>query len=54
MLQTIGVGHSDELFTAVPPALRNTAALNLPDGLSEQDVATRMEELAARNQASAG
>ncbi|MFT4571759.1 MAG: glycine dehydrogenase subunit 1, partial [Candidatus Binatia bacterium] len=41
-------------FTAVPPALRNTAALNLPDGLSEQDVATRMEELAARNQASAG
>lgn len=54
MLETIGVRDSDELFTAVPAPLRETAKLNLPDGLSEQGVAARMEELAAKNDAGGG
>jgi glycine dehydrogenase subunit 1 len=39
----------DELFASIPASIRAKAKLNLPDGLSEQDVIGRLEGLAHRN-----
>jgi glycine dehydrogenase subunit 1 len=51
MLEFIGLSSIDELFDAVPAALRLAGGLDLPDGLSEPDVAAEMARLAARNPA---
>jgi len=56
MLDFIGLSSLDELFAAVPEALRLAAGggdpqshVDIPDGLSEPDVVAAMEHLAARN-----
>jgi glycine dehydrogenase subunit 1 len=51
MLAFLGLSSTDELFAAVPPALRLARGLDLPDGLSEPDVAVEMGRLAAANPA---
>ncbi|MDW5593385.1 aminomethyl-transferring glycine dehydrogenase subunit GcvPA [Conexibacter stalactiti] len=49
MLATIGVPELDDLFAAIPPALRLDRPLDLPAGLGEQEVFAHLRELAARN-----
>ncbi|HEX2851562.1 MAG TPA: aminomethyl-transferring glycine dehydrogenase subunit GcvPA [Acidimicrobiales bacterium] len=54
MLESLGLSSLDELFTAVPDALRLAAGadgrfLALDDGLSEFDALAEMERLADRN-----
>jgi glycine cleavage system P protein (glycine dehydrogenase) subunit 1 len=50
MLATIGVASVEELFDRqIPAGLRLRRALDLPDGLGEQDVYAHLRELAARN-----
>ena len=44
MLDAIGVGSMDELFDRVPESLR-FPPLNLPDGLSELEVAAELRGL---------
>ena len=52
MLAFLGLSSTDELFAAVPPALHLAGGLDIPDGLSEPDVAVEMGRLAAANPAS--
>jgi glycine dehydrogenase subunit 1 len=50
MLDTIGVGSIDELFDAlVPEGVRLGREIDLPDGMSEQDVYDHLRDLAAKN-----
>jgi glycine cleavage system P protein (glycine dehydrogenase) subunit 1 len=49
MLEAIGVGSIDELFEDLPADVRLERALDLPDGLSEPEVAGHLGRLAARN-----
>src|SRR3712207_4048152 len=50
MLATIGVGSMDELFNALGPAgVRLERALDLPEGMTEQDVYAHLRDLAAKN-----
>jgi glycine dehydrogenase subunit 1 len=50
MLAEIGVGSLQEIFDRqIPEAVRLRRALDLPDGLPEQDVYEHMRALAARN-----
>ena len=50
MLATIGVGSVQELFERqIPAGVRLGRALDLPDGMAEQDVYAHLRELAARN-----
>jgi len=50
MLAAIGVASSQELFDRqIPEAVRLRRALELPDGMPEQDVYEHLRELAARN-----
>ena len=49
MLAEIGATSIDELFEAVPEGVRLGRRLDLPEGLSEQDVAAHLSELASRN-----
>ena len=50
MLAAIGVGSVQELFDRqIPEGVRLGRALELPDGLPEQDVYEHLRELAARN-----
>jgi glycine dehydrogenase subunit 1 len=50
MLATIGVGSIDELFAElVPEGVRLERPIDLPDGMTEQDVYEHLRELAARN-----
>ena len=49
MLATLGLGSLDELFGHIPDALRPQQSLDLPDGLSEDEVLRRLGELASRN-----
>jgi len=50
MLAAIGVGSLEEIFARqIPAALRLDRALDLPDGMVEQDVYEHLRELAARN-----
>jgi len=51
MLAFLGLGSVDELFAAIPGALRLAGGLDLPEGLPEPDVHARMEELAGANRA---
>jgi len=52
MLAFVGIGSLDELFAAVPSAVRVAGGLDLPRGLFEPDVMAHMEALAAANVAS--
>lgn len=50
MLATIGVASLDELFDAlVPEGVRLERGLDLPDGMTEQDVYDHLRALAAKN-----
>ncbi len=50
MLAEIGVGSLQEIFDRqIPEAVRLRRALDLPDGLPEQDVYEHLRQLAARN-----
>lgn len=49
MLASIGLASLEELFDAVPAALRLAVPLDLPAGESEYDVDARLGELARRN-----
>ena len=48
MLRTIGLETIDELYADVPPEVK-LASLDLPEGLSELQVAREMESLAQKN-----
>ena len=50
MLAFLGLGSLEELFDAVPSALRLSAGLALPDGLPEPDVLAHLEALADGNE----
>lgn len=49
MLATLGLSSIDQLFAAVPEALRLAGGLDLADGLSEPDAMARIHELARAN-----
>jgi glycine cleavage system P protein (glycine dehydrogenase) subunit 1 len=49
MLATIGVGSIDELFDQIPEAVRLGGALDLPDGVAEQEIVDEVRRLAAKN-----
>src|SRR5436309_8951670 len=49
MLDAIGVASVDELFSEIPEAVRLSRPLDLPAGLSEQEVYEHLASLAARN-----
>jgi glycine dehydrogenase subunit 1 len=49
MLATIGVGSIDELFGQIPEAVRLGRALDLPDGVAEQEIVDEVRRLAAKN-----
>src|SRR4051812_9061366 len=49
MLEFIGLSSLDELFEAVPAALRLTSGLDVAPGLSEPDVLAEMDRLAGLN-----
>jgi glycine dehydrogenase subunit 1 len=51
MLAFLGLSSLDELFAAVPEAVKLQHALELADGIGEPDVLYRMEALADRNRA---
>ncbi len=51
MLAFIGLTSLDELFAAVPEAVKLQRSLELADGVGEPDVLDRMEGLADRNRA---
>jgi glycine cleavage system P protein (glycine dehydrogenase) subunit 1 len=53
MLRVVGVEDVSDLFVDIPADLRSRAGLQLPPGLSEPDVRTRLERLAAQNPAAA-
>jgi glycine dehydrogenase subunit 1 len=52
MLERIGVPDSDALFADIPPEFA-PKSFDLPTGMSEMEVCSRVEELAARNRAPA-
>jgi glycine dehydrogenase subunit 1 len=49
MLEVVGKGSVDELFAHLPADVRLDRPLDLPDGLTEEEVRGRFRELAARN-----
>ena len=49
MLQVIGAARVDDLFSHLPAAVRLDRPLNLPDGLSEEEVRTYFKRAARRN-----
>jgi len=49
MLDAIGVGSIDELFSAIPPELRFRSELQIPPALSEIELTAHVGQLAARN-----
>ncbi|MEJ7876329.1 MAG: aminomethyl-transferring glycine dehydrogenase subunit GcvPA [Solirubrobacterales bacterium] len=49
MLAEIGVSSTEELFEQIPAEVRLDRDLDLPDGMSEQDVFEHLRSLAARN-----
>jgi len=48
MLRALGLGSVDDLFADIPAAVR-LARLDLPDGLSEQDVVARVTSILSAN-----
>lgn len=51
MLDTIGVKSTEELFDEIPAKLKVNSLPNIPDGMTEMEVARLMQERAARDQA---
>jgi glycine dehydrogenase subunit 1 len=49
MLDAIGAGSLEDLFDAIPDGVRLDRPLELPPGLSEQEVFDHLSELASRN-----
>lgn len=49
MLAAIGAASVDELLGAIPLALRTKTPLNVPDGVSEQEIARQLKELSLKN-----
>ena len=49
MLNEIGYKDFDDLFKVIPDEAKVKGELNLPDGLSEIEVARKVEGLAAKN-----
>ncbi len=49
MLKTIGVRDSEQLFQDIPESIRLKQGLNIPSGLSEYEVYTKLAELAGKN-----
>src|SRR4051812_12918308 len=49
MLAAIGAGSVEELVAHVPARLRETATLDVADGLGEADIGAVLEGLAAKN-----
>ena len=49
MLAAIGAGSLDQLFTDIPESVRLGRGIDLPDGLSEQEVHEELSALAGRN-----
>ena len=49
MLESIGMHSFDELYADIPEALRLKDGLSLPSGLSELEVAQKIEEIAWKN-----
>lgn len=49
MLKSIGIKSIDELFSRIPSNVTLKRPLNIPDGLSEQKVLRKLEELAGKN-----
>jgi glycine dehydrogenase subunit 1 len=49
MLSALGITSIDDLFTDIPEAVR-VRGLDLPDGLTEQDLVVHLQRLAHRNQ----
>jgi glycine dehydrogenase subunit 1 len=49
MLDAIGVDSLEDLFAEIPAGVRLQRDLDLPDGMSEQDVFAHLSALAARN-----
>ncbi|MDQ4133567.1 MAG: hypothetical protein M3179_10275, partial [Actinomycetota bacterium] len=49
MLEFLGLASLDELFSAVPEALRLAGGLDIPPGQAEAEVLARFEELADAN-----
>ena len=49
MLQAIGVGAVEDLFSYIPEKLRFSGLLNLPDPIAEPQLVDHMEELAGEN-----
>src|SRR3954468_17927011 len=49
MLDAIGVGSVDDLFEQIPEGVRLNRPLELPDGMSEDEVNRHLTALAARN-----
>ena len=49
MLDVLGIDEVDRLFDSIPAGLRERADLDLPDGLSEEEVMRVMGNLAAMN-----
>jgi glycine cleavage system P protein (glycine dehydrogenase) subunit 1 len=49
MLGAIGVGSIEDLFADIPESVRLDREIDLPPGLSEQEVHDHLAALAARN-----
>ena len=49
MLESIGLHSFDELYSDIPEDLRLKDGLSLPSGLSELEVARKIEEISAKN-----
>jgi glycine dehydrogenase subunit 1 len=49
ILQAIGVGAVEDLFSYIPEKLRFAGLLNLPDPIAEPQLVDHMEELAGKN-----
>ena len=49
MLESIGMHSFDELYADIPEALRLKDGLSLPSGLSELEVAQKIEKIAGKN-----
>ncbi|MCX7643133.1 MAG: hypothetical protein N2116_04935, partial [Armatimonadetes bacterium] len=49
MLRAIGARSIEDLFSDIPPELREKATLNLPPALSELEIIRYLHSLAAKN-----
>ncbi len=49
MLEAIGLNSMEELFDAIPKEVKLNAPLDIPKGMSEMEVSTRMRSIAGKN-----